>query len=347
MSYQQPIDHRKLSRSRFAWGAVLGLVLALGLGEGADARNWGYPGRVLARDLAGAGGSTTGPDGAIYVAEGTAGQVTRIDPRTGRKRVVARNLPAGIPAVGIGGPIDVAFIGDELYVLVTLVNEFGGMPDGIYHVVNENEAVLVADIGAFAAANPPPPNFTYELANGLQFAMQAADQGFVVTDGHHNRVLHVTLNGDVSVLKQYGNSVPTGLAPDFATLYVAQLGPVPNYPSDGRVNAFGLLDPDNDRQVASGVPMIVDVEFGPHGDLFALSQGVYDPGTLAGAPAMAKTGKLLKVRDDGTFCTLSSNLDRPTSIDFSGEHGYVVTLTGQVLQYRNLTLISDVFCGWN
>jgi len=301
---------------------------------------------VLARNLAGAGGSTTGPDGAIYVAEGAAGRITRIDPISGRKRVVARNLPAANPAVGLGGPLDVAFIGDDMYALVTLVNEFGGPADGIYRIVSKDEAELVVDIGAFSSANPPPPDFPIDLANGLLFAMQPADQGFIVTDGHHNRVLHVTLDREVSVLKQYRNTVPTGLAPDFATVYVAQLGPVPNYPQDGTVNAFGLLDPDNDRQVASGVPMIVDVEFGPYGDLYALSQGVNVPGTPPGAPAKENTGKLLKVRADGSFCTISSNVDRPTSIDFSGRHAYVVTLAGQVLQYRNLTLISDVLCGW-
>lgn len=344
MSYQTSIGKRRSSQSRLALGVMLGLALLAG--DDADARGWNYEGRVLARGLLGSSGSTTGPDGAIYVAEGAGGQVTRIDPKNGRKRVVAKNLPAANPAVGLGGPIDVAFIGDTLYVLVTLVNEFGGPEDGIYRIDSPDEPVLIADIGSFASQNPPPPDFPIDLKNGVQFAMLPADQGFLVTDGHHNRVLHVPLEGDITVVKQYGNSVPTGLAGTFATAYVGQLGPVPNLPEDGTVNAFGLLDADNDRTIASGVPMIVDVEFGPHGDLFALSQGEYDPGTPPGAPARPKTGSLLKVRADGSFCTISTKIDRPTSLDFSGSNAYVTTLTGEVLQYRGLTLVSDLICGW-
>lgn len=88
------------------------------------------------------------------------------------------------------------------------------------------------------------------------------------------------------------------------------------------------------------------MEFGPYGDLYALSQGEYDPGTPPGAPAKANTGRLLKVKADGSFCTISSKLDRPTSLDFSAGHAHVVTLSGEVLQFRHLTLVSDLLCGW-
>lgn len=344
MSYQQSVGRRE--GSRLAWSAALGLGLVLGLNEGADARFWQYDGRVLARNLAGAGGSTTGPDGAIYVAEGVAGQITRIDPRSGRKRVVVSGLPTAPPGLPFGGPMDVAFIGDDLYVLITLASD--GSANGIYRVNGNDTPDLIADVGAFSVANPPPPDIDWEIEApiGVLFAMQPADQGFLVSDGHLNRVMHVTLDGEVSLVKQYGNTVPTGLAPDFATLYVAHLGAVPNAPEDGQVRAFGLLNPGNDRPVASGVPMIVDVEFGPYGDLYALSQGEYEDGTPAGAPGKAKTGKLLKVQPDGSFCSISSDIDRPTSISFSGPDGYVVTMSGQVLLYRQLALISDLICGW-
>src|SRR6266403_6366762 len=60
--------------------------------------------------LQGATGSTIGPDGALYVTEGAAGRISRVDPQTGELTTFASGLPKAIPAVGIGGAIDVAFI---------------------------------------------------------------------------------------------------------------------------------------------------------------------------------------------------------------------------------------------
>lgn len=74
---------------------------------------------LLVTGLQGATGSTVGPDGALYVTEGAAGRISRVDPQTGELTTFASGLPKAIPAVGIGGAIDVAFIGKTAYVLVT------------------------------------------------------------------------------------------------------------------------------------------------------------------------------------------------------------------------------------
>ena len=68
-------------------------------------------------------GSTIGPDGALYVTDGVAGAVLRIDRRSGRVTTYATGLPPkAFPGVDIGGPVDVAFAGRTAYVLVTLVS---------------------------------------------------------------------------------------------------------------------------------------------------------------------------------------------------------------------------------
>src|SRR5215472_16391653 len=76
----------------------------------------------LVTGLEGAMGSTIGPDGALYVTEGAAGRISRVDPQTGEITTLASGLPKALPAIGIGGPIDVSFIGKTAYVLVTLVS---------------------------------------------------------------------------------------------------------------------------------------------------------------------------------------------------------------------------------
>jgi streptogramin lyase len=63
---------------------------------------------LLVTGLEGATGSTIGPDGALYVTEGAAGRISRVDPQTGEITTFASGLPRAI--IGIGGAIDVAFI---------------------------------------------------------------------------------------------------------------------------------------------------------------------------------------------------------------------------------------------
>ena len=57
-------------------------------------------------------GSTIGPGGALYVTDGVAGAVLRIDRRSGRVTPYADGLPPkAFPGFDIGGPVDVAFAG--------------------------------------------------------------------------------------------------------------------------------------------------------------------------------------------------------------------------------------------
>ncbi len=261
------------------------------------------------------------------------GVVTRIDPRSGRKSTFASGLPPAI--LPIGGAIDVAFIGRTAYVLVSLVGEFGGGADGIYQVEGPDEVTPIADMGTWSSLHLPPTHF--DLLHGVQFALQPMRDGFLVTDGHHNRLLHVTLDGNISALRQFENIVPTGLSGEFGTACMAELGPLPNLPEDGKVIAVSLLSPDADQPpVASGVPMIVDVERGPDGRLYALSQGDPDLDMPAGSPALEGTGRLLEVKHDGTFRILAQHLDRPTSLSFACADALVVTLTGDVIRFRDL-----------
>jgi len=276
-------------------------------------------------------GSTVGPDGALYVTEGAAGRISRVDPQTGEVTTFASGLPPAIISIGgsiIGGAIDVAFIDNVAYALVTLVSpDVGGSDvDGIYRIDGPDSFTVVADIGEFNLANPPPTPFV--VPTGLQYALQTYRGGFLVTDGHLNRVLRVTLDGEVTVLIAFDNIVPTGLEVRGNTIYMAEAGPVPHLPENGKVVSFGPHSP-NATEVASGAPLLVDVEFGG-GRLYALSQGIFPVGGDPGSPALPNTGSLVKVNGDGTFTVITEPLDRPTSLEFIGNTAYVVNLTGEI-----------------
>jgi sugar lactone lactonase YvrE len=282
---------------------------------------------LLAAGLEGASGSTVGPDGALYVTEGAMGRISRVDPETGQITAFASGLPRSI--IGFGGPTDIAFIGNTAYVVVTLVGpQFGGSDIvGIYRVDGPASFTVIADIGAFALENPPDTPF--EGLMGLQYAIEPYRGGFLVTDGHHNRVYRVTLDGRVSVFRAFANVVPTGLARCGNVVLMAEAGPLPHLPQDGKVVAFTHKSRDV-MEIASGAPLLVDVEFGRGRTLFALSQGVWPVGQPEGSPALPETGSLLRVAADGSFVLVADRLNLPTSLEVIGTTAYVVTLTGDI-----------------
>lgn len=290
---------------------------------------------TLVTGLEGASGSTIGPGGALYVTEGAAGRLSRVDPQTGQVTTVASGFPQSI--VGIGGAMDVVFVGTTAYVLVTLVGqELGGDPEdvvGIYRVDGPSDFTVIADIGTFAASNPPATSFF--LATGVQYAIEHFRNGFLVTDGHHNRVLHVTLDGEISVFRAFENIVPTGLAIAGDTIYMAEAGPVPHLPEDGKVVSFTPRSADVE-EVAAGGRLIVDVEFGRGRTLYALAQGFWQ-GTMDGEPALPNTGSLLQVNADGTFAVLEEEVNLPTSMQFIGNTAYIVSLAGDIFRVDDVS----------
>jgi hypothetical protein len=289
---------------------------------------------LLAKGLSNGFGSTIGPDGRLYVTESAVGRISVIDRHTGARSTYASGLPRMNPGIGIGGAMDVAFLHGRAYVLVTLVDPLvgGTAVDGIYRMDGPSTWTVVADIGTWSLDHPPVPAFS--VPTGVQYAMQPFRGGFLVTDGHHNRMLSVSLDGTVEELRAFDNIVPTGLDVDGSTILMAEAGPVPHNPADGRVVSFRPHS-RSVTAVASGAPLLVDVELGRDGALFALSQGSYS-GDPAGAPALPDTGALVRVNRNGTFLTVAESLDRPTSLEVVGTTAYVVTLDGHIWRIRHV-----------
>jgi sugar lactone lactonase YvrE len=324
-------------RRRSGWLGllVLGLLaLVAPAAAGATPRTGDATATRLVTGLQGGSGSTIGPDGAMYVAENAAGRITRVDPKTGATRIYASGLPKLIPAAGFGGPVDIAFLGRTAYVLVTLVGPDVGGSDvvGLYRVDGPDSFTVVADIGAFSINHPPATDFF--VPSGVQYALETYRGGFLVTDGHHNRVLRVTRDGEVSELRAFANIVPTGLEVRGRTIYMAEAGPIPHLPENGKVVAFRSKS-TSVSEVASGSPLLVDVEFGRGHRLYALSQGVGSGGP-EGSPALPNTGALVRVNKDGTLSVVIDALNQPTSLEFIGRTAYVVTLGGEIWKIKGV-----------
>jgi len=286
---------------------------------------------LLYSGLAAGSGSTVGPDGALYANDPINGTIVRVDPSTGRASTYADCLPKRlVPMFGFSGGMDVAFVGNTAYALVTVVSDpllGGNAPDGIYRIDGPHSCSLVADIGAWSAAHLPT-GFPIALVTGVQYAMQPWRGGFLVTDGHHNRVLRVGLDGSVSELKGFGDVVPTGLAVHGNTIYIAEAGPIVGGSEIGKVVSIDA-NSGTVADVAASAPLMVDVEPGRGQTLFGLAQGTHSVGD-PGSPADPNTGELLRVDGQGGFSVVATGLDRPTSLEIIGNTAYVVTLTGQI-----------------
>jgi hypothetical protein len=291
---------------------------------------------LLVSGLQGSFGSTVGPGGDLYVAEGVARRVSRVDPETGTVTTFASGLPAQV-IPGAGGATDVEFLGGTAYVLVQFIGSYLGGPDevnGIYRVDGPHSFTVVADIGAFNVANPPDTDF--ELPTGVQTSFQAFRGGFLVTDGHLNRMLRVTLDGDISVVRAFDNIVPVGLETWGNRIYMAEAGPLPHLPADGKIVSFTPRS-STDTVVAAGGPLLVDVERGRGATLYGLAQGIWPLGGPAGSPATPNTGQLLRVNGDGTFTVIAGGLNQPISLNIIKNTAYIVTLGGEIWKIEDIS----------
>ena len=324
--------------------ALMAMIVPLAASAAPPAAQPGAPELLAALPGGAASGSAIGPGGALYVPQPAAGEIWRVDPKNGDRSLFASGLPRRFAGLPFGGVMDVAFYGSTAYALVSVVGAV--FPDdllachpnliGVYRVNGPSSSTLVADIGSFACDNPPT-GFPFLVPTGVQYALEPFRGGFLVTDGHHNRVYRVLLDGTVTQMIQFGDVVPTGLAVSGNTIYMAEAGPVPHLPQSGKIVSF---EPGSSTatEVASGARLAVDVEIGRGRTLFALSQGFFpctDP-SCAGMPADHDTGALLRANANGTMTTIADELDQPSSLEIIGNTAYVITLDGEIWTIDNV-----------
>ena len=276
-------------------------------------------------------GSTVGPDGALYVTATLSGEIWRIDPESGETSLFASGLPArNADPFHVGsGVVDLVFLGDTAYALVTSVDVEYGAEDyvkGVYRIDGPDTHTVIANIGTWSEAHLPTAEFFID--SGFQYAIEAYGDGFLVTDAHHNRLLSVGLDGEISEVFVLENVVPTGMSIAGEAVYLALAGPIPHEPQNGKVLVLDHGAPPA-TEIAAGARLVVDVEFIEADTLLALSQGEWE-GEFDGEPALPNTGSLVQTDGNGAFQVLVAGLDRPTSLEIIADTGYIVTLGGEV-----------------
>ncbi|MGB7818511.1 MAG: hypothetical protein WBL35_07210 [Ornithinibacter sp.] len=264
MPQQQNPQRRKLMDRTTIGALALSMITALvaAVAVPAAASDAAVPIEAVTTLTGGATGTALGPGGDLYVASPQDGTIYRIDRHTHDVTTFHEGLPAQV--LPLGGVMDIAFQGSTAYALVTLVgSDVGGHAVvGLYRLDGPTSTTLVADLGRWSTEHPPSTE--YFVPSGVQYALQPFRGGFLVTDGHHNRVLRVGTNGSIEELFTLGNVVPTGLDWRGSTILLAEAGPVPHDPATGRVVAVDVFchgdrrrrfrwSPSGGRRTGSGV----------------------------------------------------------------------------------------------
>lgn len=289
-----------------------------------------------------------GPPIGPYTGARTGGRVSMWLPYgAGTRFSVATGLPTSQTSAGSGslvsGAADVAFINDQLYILVSGGGCSHGVRDRPNAVVRSNgpSLTLVANLSRWLRANPGGMLGPDVEPDGTWYSMVARNNLLYLIEPNHGLFVRVnpatgaiTRLLDVSAALGY-HAVPTALAYHKGDFYIANLGTFPIVDGSQRVWRV-LTNPLRLQQVARGTA-IVGLAFDPVDDamyILQLTSGAPDP-----SPGM---GSIVRIRPGGSPQTIVRGLTFPTAMTFYRDSLYVSHIgfgpplpgSGEVLRVR-------------
>jgi hypothetical protein len=287
------------------------------------------------------------PDGRLIVTDLGSGKhdgtVLAVDVASGRQALLMRDLPStgnsGQSHADLAGPSGAAMAADGT--VCAAIGDATTRNAGFATLRCTNG--LVVDLEAYQARSKLPSNPYDVVSDG--------GQGWYVSDGAANNVLHVDRAGQVTVVARFpslaasglgdrdGQGVPTGmtLGPD-RTLYVALYG---GAPFDGPPAAVVSLSPDAATRPGQVKPELLALL--PHPIALALAPGGLAVVDYGGAPGERGKGELRLIpgvggdasadtgsmQPAGPSQLLASGLDGPTGVARLPDGRWAIAESGQ------------------
>lgn len=271
---------------------------------------------------------------------------------------------ATLPSVAVGqdfvGAARVTMLEDELYATLGLWHLSSGeevtipMHASVIRFDDENLPVAVGNLWAHELANNPDATTNVE---SHPFGITAGPDGnLYVADAAANAVIRVNPEtGDTETVvaldglpgvfpsatrnnELLTDPVPTAVAFDEAgNMYISLLSGAPFVPGSAKV--LQVTDEGEVIDFATGMTMLTDLQYGPDGNLYAVSFGMF---TEEGP--VFNSGSVLRILEDGTAEVVIEGLPFATALAFDADgNGYVainglaIPEAGMVVYYDGLT----------
>jgi hypothetical protein len=274
-------------------------------------------------------GTPTAPPPVGPFQGGSTASVVRID--NGCPVLVADSLPSTSDQIGgVLGVEDLAILGDQLYASVDGGGEAHGnptQPSGIYRILENGTAELVADLSAWVRANPVaiiPPDFDPDAA-GYSLVADEATGTFWVGNPNSSEILSVSLDGTVTRVADLsaGHPVPTMLvAAPQGGVYVGYLTAVP-FP-DGAAKVSHIAADGTVTDVWTGLTTVTDVAVAPDGTLYASEMST---GNLEEPPfLMPGSGRIVRQTGPDSAEDVATGLMFPITLGFGPDGGLYVAM---------------------
>jgi sugar lactone lactonase YvrE len=302
---------------------------------------------VVAAGLTNPRGFSWSPDGSLYMALAGSGGATRFEVAEGATFEIGLSSSVVTVADGCATPVasglvsahwvepgwvwgamDVAFLGDELYVLVAGAGPTWLSPSsfsGVYRLDDDGTMTLVADVTTWLPDNPPafiPPDYN---SDGSLFDLEAAGDALLLSEAVGGQLLRVTRAGEISSVVDLseGHMVPTGIAVDEEGNAYVGFETTPPYP-DGASKVVKVTPDGTVTDEWTGLTAVTDVAFGPDGALYAVEMAT---GNLDADPFLRPgSGRVVRQNGPDGLDEVLTDVAYPVNLGFDAEGALHVAL---------------------
>lgn len=286
--------------------------------------------------LAGMGGTTPAscedviaPVGPYY--GGNTASIVKISP-AGEVTTVASGLPSQVNALGFtSGVADIAFIGNQLYALVSAgcSHGNGNFPSSVVKINSEHNWTVIADLSTYLKNNPvaAPEEEDFE-PDGSLYSMINVRGDLYVIEPNHGEMIKVTTSGEITRVidfsAHFGHIVPTVVAYQ-GNFFVGNLTTFPLV--EGNASIYKVTPSGQVKVWATGFTGVLGIAFDQKNRMYVLETS-QAPEVGSPAPIVPGTGRVVLVNSNGTKQVIVDGLMFPTGMTFGPDGALYISNTG-------------------
>jgi len=228
------------------------------------------------------------------------------------------------------GAMDVTFLNDELYVLVSGAGPAWASPSsrsGVFRINDDGTMTLVGDISSWLPEHPPqaaPPEMSPENPDGSLFDLEATSDALLLSEAVNGLIIKVTPEGEISLLADLSaqHPVPTGIAVDPEDNAYVAFETTPPY-GEASTKVVKITPDGTVSDAWTGLTRVADLVLGPDGMLYAAELST---GNTETAPFVhPNTGRIVRQSGPDSLEVIAEGLDFPVGLGFGPDGALYVS----------------------